>query len=296
MPVSQPSPTTSTRFLDIRKRLLDTGLLAIKVTEPKGSEDGKEALLALPSPPPDNSSFDFALISAVVEINTNDYWLTADANYHGPSDIWPDYAIIKPSCICQMPDVAPFMADWGDVTDNLRWLQEDVATPTFKAKQGLFTTAGATGPRFKMRHVLFEPLDSDELVTKEEGKTDQNDSDALDGIFSIENWPAFSDAARGGLDSIKQTHHVIPIPAYDLEGKLIDPRYYRRHLEGAVAEVHFNLSHWSIAWQGVPGKDVYTADIVLIRVIAPPRTHTPLKRKVSAFIHPDSSPTKCPRV
>ena len=127
-------------------------------------------------------------------------------------------------------------------------------------------------------------------------------SAALDGIFSIENWPAFSDAARGGLDSIKQTHRVIPIPAYDLEGKLIDPRYYCRHLEGAVAEVHFNLSHWSIARQGVPGKDVYTADIVLIRVIAPPRatatprTRTPLKRKVSAFIHPDSSPTKRPRV
>jgi len=122
----------------------------------------------------------------------------------------------------------------------------------------------------------------------------------LDGIFSIENWPAFSDAARGGLDSIRQTHRVIPVPAYDLEGKLIDPCYYRRHLEGALAEVHFNLSHWSIAKQGVPGKDVYTADIVLIRVIAPPRAtatpRTPLKRKVSAFIHPDSSPTKRARV
>jgi len=91
-------------------------------------------------------------------------------------------------------------------------------------------------------------------------------------------------------------HRVIPIPAYDIEGKLIDPRYYRRHLEGAVAEVHFNLSHWSISRHGVPGKDVYTADMVLIRVLTPPRAYsiprTPLKRKVSAFIHPDSSPTK----
>jgi len=122
----------------------------------------------------------------------------------------------------------------------------------------------------------------------------------LDGIFSIENWPAFSDAARGGLDSIRQIHCVIPVPAYDLEGKLIDPCYYHRHLEGALAEVHFNLSHWSIAKQGVLGKDVYTADIVLIRVIAPPRAtatpRTPLKRKVSAFIHPDSSPMKRARV
>ena len=116
----------------------------------------------------------------------------------------------------------------------------------------------------------------------------------------MENWPAFSDAARGGLDSIRQTHQVIPIPAYDIEGKLIDPCFYRHYLEGAVAEVHFNLSHWSILRQGVPGKDVYTADIVMIRVLVPPRAsatpRTPLKRKVSAYIHPESSPTKCARV
>ena len=122
----------------------------------------------------------------------------------------------------------------------------------------------------------------------------------LDTIFSIENWPAFSDAARGGLDSIRQTHQVIPIPAYDIEGKLIDPHFYCHHLEGAVTEIHFNLSHWSITRQGVPGKDVYTADIVMIQVLAPPcasaTPHTPLKRKVSAYIHPDSSPTKRARV
>ena len=119
---------------------------------------------------------------------------------------------------------------------------------------------------------------------------------SLNAIFCIENWPAFSDAARGGLDSIRQTHRVIPIPAYDVEGKLIDPHYHCRHLEGALAEVHFNLTHWSISRQGVPGKDVYTADIALIRVLVPPRAAatpcTPLKRKVSAFIHPDCSPTK----
>jgi len=118
----------------------------------------------------------------------------------------------------------------------------------------------------------------------------------LDAIFSIENWPDFTDATRGGPDSIRQTHWVIPIPAYDIEGKLIDLHYYCHHLEGAVAEVHFNLSHWAISRHGVPGKDVYTADMVLIRILTPPRAYsiprTPLKRKVSAFIHPDSSPTK----
>jgi len=107
----------------------------------------------------------------------------------------------------------------------------------------------------------------------------------------------FSEAARGGLDSIRKTHRVIPIPAYDIEGNLIDLRFYRRHLEGAVVEAHFNLSHWSISRHGAPGKDVYTADIVMLRVLVPPCAsaapqHSPLKRKVSAYIHPDASPTK----
>jgi len=174
MPAHHSSSTPPTHLLDIRKCLVDTGLylgdrslrdtvywvrdgradrLAIKVAEPKDSEDGKKTL---PSPPPDNGSVDLAPISTIVQIDTNDYWLTADANYRGPSEVWPDYANIKPSCVCQMPDAAPFMADWGDMTDNLRWLQEHIAMPTFKTKQGLFTTAGVTGPRFKMCHVLFE--------------------------------------------------------------------------------------------------------------------------------------------
>ena len=93
-----------------------------------------------------------------------------------------------------------------------------------------------------------------------------------------------------------QTHRVIPIPAYDITGKLIDPHYYHRHLEGAIVEAHFNLSHWAISQQGIPGKDVYMADIVMLHVIVPPRAsampRTPTKRKVSAYIHPDASPTK----
>jgi len=55
-----------------------------------------------------------------------------------------------------MPDILPFTADWVNVTDNLHWLQDQVAMPNFTMKQGLFTTAGRCGPQFKMHHVLFE--------------------------------------------------------------------------------------------------------------------------------------------
>ena len=67
-------------------------------------------------------------------------------------------------------------------------------------------------------------LDADDLAARDgdagsEAQSDKNDNDGvwllvsttycshihvdLDAIFSMENWPAVSDAARGGLDSIR---------------------------------------------------------------------------------------------
>jgi len=151
MPVQLSKLTPATRLFSTRERLVDTGLylghmslwdsvhwvrdgradrLAIKPAEP--SDVGK----CLPSPPDDDSSFDLAPILAVVHIDSNDYWLTADVNYRGPSEIWPDYANIKPSCVCQMPDIPPFTADWANVTDNLHWLQDQVAIERWWSAQG----------------------------------------------------------------------------------------------------------------------------------------------------------------
>ncbi|KAL4068927.1 hypothetical protein V8B97DRAFT_2024585 [Scleroderma yunnanense] len=229
----------------------------------------------LPSSSPDDT-FELAPISAVVQIDNNNFWLMADTNFCGLTKICLDYTVIKPSCVCHMPEAAPFMADWRSVMDNLCWLQDQIAMPNL------------------MCHVLFEALDVDELNMKEAASEEQSDKkeniEGLDGISLIDNWPEFSDAARGGLDSIRQMHWIIPIPAYDIEGKLIDPCCYHHHLESALAEVHFNISHWSISRNGVPGKDVYTADIVCIHVLTPPHasaaSHSSLKRKMSAYLHP----------
>lgn len=85
----------------------------------------------------------------------------------------------------------------------------------------------------------------------------------------------------------------MPIPAYDLEGKLIKPDAYTCSLKNTLVELHFNLSHWAIAGKGGnPGSDVFTADIHMIRVIAPPQPTVACarKRKVSLFIDPSSAP------
>ncbi len=96
-----------------------------------------------------------------------------------------------------------------------------------------------------------------------------------------------SDAAQEAIEELKGKYYVVPIPAYDMHGDLIYPTYYRSRLEGALAVVRFNLTHWAINHKtGTSGSDVYVADIVNIRVLAPPAATpvTPRKRgRVPAF-------------
>lgn len=74
-----------------------------------------------------------------------------------------------------------------------------------------------------------------------------------------------------------ESHRVIPIPAYDLNSRLIVPAQYPRILEDAVAIIYFSLKHWTI-----DSVDTYIAEIVNIRVVTPPtlsKTNSPQKRK-----------------
>ncbi|KAF9241615.1 hypothetical protein BU15DRAFT_31872, partial [Melanogaster broomeanus] len=61
---------------------------------------------------------------------------------------------------------------------------------------------------------------------------------------------------------MNSTHRAVPLPAYDIHDQLIPPTSYRQQLQGALVEIHFDLSH-----SAFKGKDTYTADIHSIRVI-----------------------------
>ena len=93
-------------------------------------------------------------------------------------------------------------------------------------------------------------------------------------VFMIQNWPTYHEAAAATHVDIKETHHIVPVLAYGLARKLIKPQNYHCQLEGALVELYFGLSHLSIARKrGEPGgNDVYTADIVIIHVLAMPNT------------------------
>ncbi|KAG1755100.1 uncharacterized protein EDB91DRAFT_273078 [Suillus paluster] len=116
--------------------------------------------------------------------------------------------------------------------------------------------------------------------------------------MAFENWSTFNGAAKGGLEDNKKTCRVVPIPAYDMKGNLINLRHYCQTLEGAAVELYFTLRHWSIHPKKNQlensGIDTYTADIILIHVISPPTpcAGTSLKQTVSCFFNPNESLTK----
>lgn len=65
----------------------------------------------------------------------------------------------------------------------------------------------------------------------------------------MRNWPV-SAKQRPLFNELcdRRTHMVQPLPAYDVDHKLIDPCLYERELRGAIVEVHFTLEHFRFAF------------------------------------------------
>lgn len=89
-------------------------------------------------------------------------------------------------------------------------------------------------------------------------------------------WPVVG-KTKEALDSVAETHNVIPLPAFDEDHEHIAPEDYQRKLSGAVVEVHFALMHYLIKQEK---KSVFTAVVRQIVVLrAPPAPPVnPLKR------------------
>ena len=102
------------------------------------------------------------------------------------------------------------------------------------------------------------------------------------------------DAAHEEISTMLTTHVVNPIPAYDMHGYLIPPNMYHNHLAGAIVELHFELTHWSMKGRnGEASCDTYAADIIAIHVLILPKPTlvTPRKRKVFDKLDPFASPS-----
>lgn len=116
--------------------------------------------------------------------------------------------------------------------------------------------------------------------------------------WSIHNWPCSTDAAQSALPEMVDTYRVVPVPAYEFDGGLMYPTHYKTMLVKALVELHFALTHYTIADKDSKksgGNDVYTPELYSIRVLKKPLPAivSPRKRKVSTKDPMGSdSPTK----
>ncbi|KAF9233413.1 hypothetical protein BU15DRAFT_80120 [Melanogaster broomeanus] len=177
----------------------------------------------------------------------------------------------KATCVGVAPCSGPFRADFFVAVQNVTNLQQQIATQDFNLRYGFACTGEGKSTQFKFRHVLFEKIDGE-----------NSDDEIIQRIYDLDDWPVHSEGARNALDDMKNTHRAVPLAAYDVHDHLIPPTSYRQQLQGALVEVHFDLSH-----SAFKGKDRYTADIHSICVITvPPSTATAKKRPLPATFAP----------
>ncbi|KAF7984151.1 hypothetical protein HWV62_16808 [Athelia sp. TMB] len=238
-----------------------------------------------------------AVLSAVVLITEDDFYMTSCGMWNGPTTAARTFADVKPTCTGAQPDHAVFANDFPAVCENITALMEKARTPGFKDVKGVKVNTGGSGIKIKFRHVLFERKDSKEDNHITPNALANVDREEIPRQFTMAEWPAFYDQAKEALATMKDTHNVNYLEAYDMHGRLIFPREYRTVLSGALAQIHFTLSHWSISGKGRIPSDVFAADVYSIRVLVPPKSRggvTPRKRKFQNLdpMTPDISPKK----
>ncbi|KAI0049246.1 hypothetical protein FA95DRAFT_1571317 [Auriscalpium vulgare] len=174
-------------------------------------------------------------VRLIGQILAEGYWLYACGGYRGPKGALGTWATESPLHKTKAsaklgPATRPaFRGMWNPTMEGLKALMKDARAkaprPGGNVKYGLLDDAG----RVKIRHALFEPIDSDIAA---------NNAD-LGPQFSIANWPCKFQAGSIALEELKKEGHytVSPVPAYTKDGKLIPPAEYEMRLRGAVVEV-----------------------------------------------------------
>ena len=97
-------------------------------------------------------------------------------------------------------------------------------------------------------------------------------------VQNIDDWPVIP-ANEYELDSIKSSHYVQPLPAYDIRGNLIEPSLYKEKLAGAIARVCFTVIHYPIKQ-----KHIFNALVRDITIIQPPTTI--VRSSLKNILHP----------
>ncbi|KAI5997569.1 hypothetical protein EDD15DRAFT_2194608 [Pisolithus albus] len=265
-----------------------------KDTEESTTEGNSTALKNISSnPTPTTAPANFqappegAELSAIVRIECEHFWLTSDGGYLGPNDICKEILDVKLTCTVGDPGMEPVHSDFPTVLDMLCVLTRQCVMPGYSAGPSLFITEKNRPTCVKVRHRLFEPIDCGLDDDEDSG----DESATTDDLYSFENWPLTRERNRAELLRLKHSHILQPVPAYDLNDDLLHPNTYCRCLRGAIMEICFTLTHWSIA---STKRDVYGAIMKGIRILVPPVVSptTSKKRKLPLHLDIDETPVK----
>src|ERR1700722_6574947 len=98
----------------------------------------------------------YAVLSAVVFIPPEGYWLTSDGMWRGPENGFA-FSQVKPTCTGAAPRHPVFSDDFASVLSNMDNIMEDARTSSDTEMKGTIVKSRSTGERkLKFRHVLFE--------------------------------------------------------------------------------------------------------------------------------------------
>ncbi|KAK7055632.1 hypothetical protein R3P38DRAFT_2760807 [Favolaschia claudopus] len=220
-------------------------------------------------------------LTAVAMVSADDCWLTPCGNWKGRTKFTPNLADLKLNCRLVAPSASPFAVDFKVVMKTIKKLMAQVETAGYE-KSGIFNAKENPKATLKIRHVVFEQ--------KEEDEDDEPDA------FALRDWPVISPEAKEALEEMDNSHRVVPMRAYDVNGDLIAPANYMAKLQGAVVRATLTLSHWNIVKEK---RNTYAADIDSLRVLVPPSVSSsgssPRKRRAGPIAQKDPGASPSPK-
>ena len=113
-------------------------------------------LFAADAKAPAPATPDHAVLSAVIFIPEEDYWLTSDANWKCPTATATSFADVKPSCTGQAPEHEVFALDFAVVVRNIKDLLEKGHMKGFPETKGVVVKSSTGATKLKFCHILFE--------------------------------------------------------------------------------------------------------------------------------------------
>ena len=90
-----------------------------------------------------------AVLSAVVHIPTEDYWLTSDGMWKGSTNAMKTFADVKPSCTGEAPTHEVFSGDFENVLKHLWKILDMACTKGFKNLKGILVNGMGGKPKIK---------------------------------------------------------------------------------------------------------------------------------------------------